>query len=308
MISPKIQSFLASARVANLPGVACHVLAGGLLAWWLEPGGLAAGPDHGIPWPGIAWAALAGVLLCVAGNLLNDWHDVEWDRRHRPERALPSGHFKPRTFMISGTACLLAGVAMMWVVGPRPGLVALGIAGCIAIYTRCHKQSVWSVVPLALCRGLLPWMGALAVLAPAWEGHEYGWMVAAAGLALFFWVCGLSLDARGESTGAVRRRVLPWLLIGLAPLLPAAVASWRYGAATALDLVPAAIWIAIVFGPLRHTAKQRVSGLLAGLPLVDFVVIAPIWNTSPGAPMALLWLPMLAFAMGRGLQRMAAAT
>jgi 4-hydroxybenzoate polyprenyltransferase len=304
MLSPKTRTLLASMRIANLPGVASHVVAGGLLAWWLDPGGLGGDP----PWPGIVWAAIAGVLLCVAGNLLNDWHDVEWDRRHRPERALPAGHFRPRTYWMTGAVCLLVGVAMMFSRGLSAGMVALGIAACVVIYTRVHKRTVWSVVPLALCRGLLPWMGAQAVLASDSHGSEHLWMTTAAGAGLFFWVCGLSLDARRESTGEARRSPLPLGLILLAPVLPLAMAHLRYDAARGFELLPALIWLCVVFGPLRHTAKQRVSGLLAGLPLLDFILVAILWNHSPGAPMFLLWLPLLAFASGRALQRLAAAT
>lgn len=301
-IPTKTRSFLAAMRVANLPGVASHAATGGLLAWWLLP-------DLATPWPWftIVLAAVAGVLLCIAGNLLNDWHDHAWDARHRPERALPSGHFRPATFFVLGTTALISGVAMMFFTGIFSGLMALAIATCIVIYTRMHKRALWTVAPLAMCRALLPWMGALAIHGGAPVASDPGWwIIAAFGTALFAWTCGLSLDARGESTGG-GPTLAPWLLLAAAPLFPL---PWLVpqSALTWVGLLPAMIWLGIVRGPLRHTAKQRVSALLAGLPLLDLIVLIPVYQIVAAQPSWTLWIPLLAFALGRQLQRAAAAT
>jgi len=294
----KPRSFLAAARVANLPGVACHGITGGLLAFWLLPG-----EPRDVPTLEIAVIALAAVLLCVAGNLLNDWHDRAWDAKHRPERALPSGHFRPETFLALGSATLLIGVAAMFCLGMHAGGVALGIAACIAIYTRCHKRTAWSVIPLAMCRALLPLMGALAIGGVA----AFSPLILALCAALFLWVCGLSLDARGESTGVTRRSLAAWLLILAAPIA-AGVMTAIDGMLSWLDMLPVALWLVMVRGPYRHTAKQRVSALLAGLPLLDFMVLAPVWHARIDAPPMVLWIPIMAFALGRTLQRVAVAT
>lgn len=303
--SSKTRSFLSAARVANLPGVACHVITGALLACWLMPDDVAG--FERAPWPLIATAASAGVLLCMAGNLLNDWHDRAWDAEYRPERALPSGHFRAEMFLAIGSACLVLGVAAMFYLSAPAGGIALVIAVCVAIYTRSHKHTVWSVVPLALCRGLLPLMGALAMTESAVWGHPAWTLILALCGALFLWVCGLSLDARGESTGGSGRSLTAWMLILAAPLFVVTVLL-RNSLFSWVDVAPVALWLAMVRGPLRHTAKQRVSALLAGMPLLDFMVLAPAWNAAVGAPLVILWIPMIAFGLGRMLQRAAAAT
>jgi len=304
-IAAKTRSFLAAARVANLPSVACHVITGCLLALWLTPEPTGGTAD--MPWWKISLAAMAGVGLCVAGNLLNDWHDRTWDATHRPERALPSGHFRPETFRSIGSASLLLGVAAMFGLSVAAGIIALAIAGCIAIYTRCHKRTAWAVMPLAMCRALLPLMGALAMTEqPPWN-HTAITLILAQSTALFLWVCGLSLDARGESTGGHADGVRAWILVAAAPLV-LAFALTRDGLFSWFDLLPVALWMAMVRGPLRHTAKLRVSALLAGLPLLDFLALAPVWNITTGAAHVILWIPLIAFALGRFLQRVAAAT
>ncbi len=295
----KTRSFLASARIANLPGVACHVITGALVAGWIA--GATKDPQP-IAWVGISTAALAGVLLCIAGNLLNDWHDRDWDATYRPERALPSGRFGPGMFLYGGLCNLLAGVLAMFSLDWRAGCVATAIAACIMIYTRFHKRTGWTVIPLAICRGMLPLMGALAI-----GGDATSPVVLGLCGSLFLWTCGLSLDARGESTGAVMRASLAWSLLIAAPLLSAWVVR-PFDPLPWSALAPVVLWLVMVRGPYRHSAKMRVSALLAGLPLLDFVVLATAWGEFPGLSPAILWIPFIAFGTGRLLQRAAAAT
>lgn len=302
-LSKKSRGFLAAIRIANLPGVASHTLTGGLVAMWLAAGN----PDASTAVASMAIIAIAGVLLCLGGNLLNDWHDQAWDAKHRPERALPSGHFRPATFFALGVTSLVLAAAGAWFTGLGAGIVAIGIITCIAIYTRLHKRARWTVFPLALCRGLLPLLGAFA-LDPALPGTAAFWIVAAHGTALFLWTCGLSFDARGESTGGGVPSLLPWIPLAAAPwiVLPWVIVDAALPAI--LGLLPAVIWLAIVRGPLRHTAKQRVSALLAGLPLLDLAVLVPVVQlAAPGHPFVVM-IPLAAFALGRILQRAASAT
>lgn len=295
----KILSFLAAARLPNLPGVACHVTTGALVSLWIAG---AAKETTSIPWGSVCVAALAGVLLCVAGNLLNDWHDRDWDATYRPERALPLQQFAPGTFLYCGLCSAFVGIAAVSLFDIRAGWVALAIMSCIAIYTRFHKRTGWTVIPLAMCRGLLPLMGALAVRGDAGSPVVLGLCGS-----LFLWTCGLSLDARGESNGGRARSSVAWAILFAAPLLSTAVVRpldplpWT-------ALAPSVLWLLMVRGPYRHTAKMRVSALLAGLPLLDFIVLATVWGGNPGLSSILLWIPFIAFGLGRLLQRVAAAT
>jgi 4-hydroxybenzoate polyprenyltransferase len=327
LFSPRLRSLLASVRVANLPGVISHVWTGILVACLLHPGSLPR-VDLALLFPALA---ACGVLLCVGGNLLNDWHDRAWDARHRPERALPAGHFPPVCFLAGGSVSLVLALLIAAACHPFAAGVCLLIVACIGIYTKWHKQSAWTVIPLALCRALLPVMAAFAVAGPfAVPGTDSAHPAAStsadlfAGLplllpaaALFLFVAGLSLDARQESL-AVRGRN-PWparVMILLAPC--AAIVFWRGHSWPWLcaSLMPAGIWLVLVFTRFRDPVKARVSALLAGLPLVDAAFVLPYptlvlsggstaWN---GLATTCLVLPLAAFAAGRLLQRSASAT
>ena len=72
------KAWLALLRPPNLPTLPGDPLAG----WCLAGGG---------DWPGVIAAAVAVLLLYMAGLILNDVADIEIDRRERPDRPLPSG-------------------------------------------------------------------------------------------------------------------------------------------------------------------------------------------------------------------------
>ena len=75
---PKIRALLELSRVSNLPTVASNVIAA-----WVIAGGR---------FDVIILLVLAGGgLLYSGGMVLNDAVDREFDRRHRPERPIPSG-------------------------------------------------------------------------------------------------------------------------------------------------------------------------------------------------------------------------
>ena len=89
------------ARASNLPTVWSNVLAGWLLSgqgWHAEVG----------------WALAGGALAYAGGCTLNDAFDVQWDRRHRPDRPIPAGLMTERAVWILGGVELAAGVGCLW--------------------------------------------------------------------------------------------------------------------------------------------------------------------------------------------------
>ena len=181
--SSKWTALLATIRTPNIPSVACNALTGILLASITAP----------IQTPHAITAIASGILLYLAGNLLNDWHDRDWDALHRPERALPKKIFQPSSYLILAIACSLAGLATA-AANPRSLAIAAIILGLILIYTKSHKSSALAIIPMGLCRAFLPMLGYLACSDQAITPSLI--LIAAA---LLIHTCGLSLIARSES-------------------------------------------------------------------------------------------------------------
>lgn len=310
-ITEKLSALAATARIANVPSVAGNVSVGAFIA--LASGSTTAPQRFPI-------AAAAGICLYLAGNFLNDRVDRHWDARHRPERALPRGTFTPALYSWMAAAFSLSGIGLAAEANLQCLPVATAIVALILLYTAIHKRSAWSVIPMGLCRGLLPLFGFLACIDPArnTDTASLAWL-AASGAALFCHVAGLSLSARHESASGTS---IPWPACGLflaAGCAAAAPAAWSLLVSRALGtpaspstplLATAAYvaWILLCHTRFRHPPARRVSMLLAGIPLVDCLAVLPFAGIMGTHHIALLWIPPLAFLAGLALQRLTPAT
>lgn len=307
--SGKLHALLSTARVANIPSVASNV-------WLGIAVGILSSRSGREPAPNImALLALpvAGILLYVSGNFFNDWMDRRWDAEHRPERALPRGLFAPELY--AGLALLTgaAGVGTAAATSLRSGMAAAGIAFCILVYTLFHKRSAWAVVPMGLCRALLPVMGSLAVFPYV----DFIWPVACG---LLTYIMGLSLSARYESMAEPPK----WAaVLGRGLLLGTALlAAWGNKGLfidripTMIGVLPYLVWTSLCLRIWKKPVPLLVSRLLAGIPWVDWMVLLPVslMLSFDGVRGTILLsalcftIPPLAFASALRLQRLAPAT
>jgi len=333
----KFRALLATARLPNIPSVISNVWFGvalGAWQWGWES-------DRTLILKG-AVLALCGVLLYLGGNFLNDWYDREWDAEKRPERALPRGLFPPLSYQLRAIRFLGLAIIIAYFINVNCSVVAAVIAACVVVYTLWHKKAVWAVIPMGLCRGLLIVMGFLAVepavlssepiyrmrlagaaatTATFWEAHEYLVVAALHAAGLFFWIVGLSLNARYESmenppTGP---RILSKLLLCL-PLL--CMGAWwiqLYPYPTLLGSLPLLATLITVLVK-KQPIPVMVAALLAAIPLVECVAAFPLAlsllaQVEPGGRVLqqpvtaiTLVLPGLAYMLGRRLQRWVPAT
>lgn len=330
-----MRPLLASLRIANAPSVVSNVAFGILLGGWYWGFGLHDSISTGSV---LAWASAVGLLLLFAGNLLNDWHDRDWDARHRPERALPSGRFPPRLYLVLGGIMLVAALALSAFLGLAVVINTALIAACIIVYTLFHKRCLWAVIPMAACRAGLYGFGFLFFsplgpldLGASLPGTGGGFAetleprTRAIGFALipmiglFGYLVGLSLNARYES---LEHPPPGMVLIARSLLfLPLATHScwwipW-YPKIGTLALLPFALWLLIALFFHRKRLPAFVSALLAGIPLIDFIGIAPAVSTVLGPdqvisddPHAVIGFAVTlgAFALARLLQKVAPAT
>ncbi len=309
--SGKLHALLSTARIANIPSVVSNVWVGVVLGTIMMVYSEERSPS--VPWMLAASLALAGVLLYVGGNFFNDWMDRVWDAKHRPERALPRGLFAPRLYLGLAVCLMSAGVGLAWAANLRSGMVAGGIVFWIVIYTVCHKRSTWAVVPMGMCRGLLPVMGFIAL-------SPYMVMIYPVACALFCYIMGLSLSARYESMKEPPKRVAV-MARGLLLVTVVMVALGNRG--FVLDRLPSIwgvlpylAWTSFCLRFWRQPVPKLVSGLLAGIPFVDWMVLLPVAMTfisdsrEGASPMALasFLIPPLAFVSALLLQRLAPAT
>ena len=330
----RIKALVATLRIANAPSVVSNVFLGFMLGWVFRFHWIGSALSD-FDWSRASLACGAGVLLYFSGNLANDWFDRHWDAARRPERALPSGLFRPSAYLIFSLLSAVSGILIGFSISLPSGCTALLICVLIGIYTYFHKRAIWAVLPMGLCRAGLYFFGYFAqwLTIGEMESLEMSHIPPSAYLrslvlpsvlavGLFSYIAGLSLSARYE--GMENPPPGPKVISLAMLLLPLPAMSCFFMTVFPplfgiLGMVPFVVWLTLCLTRFRRPIPRYVSALLAGIPLVDLIAAAPlalgfnhelIARDLARTPhlLALLLVPAGAFIAGRALQKLAPAT
>jgi 4-hydroxybenzoate polyprenyltransferase len=255
----QIRALLVLGRVSNLPTVWSNCLAG-----WLLGG-------SGSAWR-LAVLCAGASLLYIGGMYLNDAFDAQFDRQHRRERPIPSGAISEKAVWQFGFIWLAAGTILLSSLGPATALLAALLASTVIVYNAIHKIFAFTPILMAACRFYL-------VLAAASVGYEgiSGLSIWSA-LVLGCYIVGLSYLARRESTGVT---IQYWPTLFLAtPIVLAMIINpgdfrLRAWILSALLLIWAVRCLRFTFWSRHRNIGRSVSGLLAGIVLVDWLAVGP---------------------------------
>lgn len=281
----RLRTLLILGRVSNLPTVVSNCLAG----WWLAGAG---------DWRRLVWVCLGASFLYTGGMFLNDAFDEDFDRQYRKERPIPAGLISPRAVWTWAYAWLIAGSLCFIGLGISTGAIGVTLLVAIVAYNAVHKA--WSFAPIlmALCRFFL-YVAAASAAARGVTGDSV-WC----GLALAAYVAGLSLWARHESVPGPTRHS-PLALMG-APIALALLLNPGQARQGALLLcLVLALWVVRSlrqgFRSEKPSIGQMISGLLAGIVLVDWLAVVQ-------APRELSFVMLGLFLLANLLQRVVPAT
>jgi hypothetical protein len=294
----KLSTALRLGRVSNLPTTWTNVAAGLALAGGTA-GASAATLDAGVV------LALCAVVSCmyVGGMFLNDAFDREYDRRERPERPIPSGEVSAASVFAVGFALLaigIAGSAALALLRPGgtglpPVLAACALAGCIVFYDAYHKQNPLSPVVMAANRVLVYMLAALSLQPQL--GPQLYWGAGALGCYLI----GLTYAAKQENLRALRG-VWPLLLLA-APFAYAPALRTPAGALLFAALAGStAHSVRLLLVPAKRDIRRAVTQLIAGISLLDGMLVGSQGHTGLAALCVVAWLLTLR------LQRVVAGT
>lgn len=307
------------ARLPNLPTVWSNVATGYFLA--LALAGPALSGTTVVPQfqaSQLVWLLVSATLLYIHGTFLNDAVDADFDQRHRAERPIPGGRLSRDLVLNLSFAFGIGGLLAAIPLGRLALVAAALIVVSILLYTWLHKKHPAGIVFMALCRGLLIALGAVGAV--TWWGEDLWpvarWLAGAAVL-VFGYTLGISLAARGESTGETGKWSMTGsrLLLSLPFFLPVGMLlwlllsdpeahGWQAGALAGLVGSFGLSWIWFAVNGAKSSIALLVGRALPGLALVDLVLLAPAWLADP----ALAAIPIGAFALALLLRRVAPAT
>ena len=253
-----LRTLLVLGRTSNLPTVWSNCLAGWLL------GGEGA-------WSDLLLLCVAASCLYIGGMYLNDGFDIDFDRQHRKERPIPSGAITPAEVWGYGVGWLVLGILLLFFFGWSTIIPGLWLVLCILIYDAVHKAIAFSPVLMAICRFFL-----FMVAASTGDAGVTG-QALWPGIALALYIAGLSYVAKSESTRGPLR-YWPCLLMAAPIVLAWITNQGEYKSRSVLLSVILLLWILrnlrFTFWSAQKNVGRTVSGLLAGIVLVDMLAVA----------------------------------
>ena len=305
MTRQKAIDLLAMSRFANLPTVWSNGLLGILVGWYLFQD-----QAHLCP---ICLSLIALALSCLylGGCFFNDWYDLDFDQKTRPDRPIPSGRWPHQTILLLSVVFMGGGLLLSTFVSPPAGLFAAGIIICILAYTKWHKIHPASFFFMAGARALIYPTAAFSLL--SWEQFVsidvqklplFGLLA----LGLGAYILGISLTARAETSKdpvSDSQKTLPILFLCAPILFFSGLLLLTHGGMALPPLTLFIVVLALIVRLLRanHDVGAFVSRTLAAIPLVDYLFVFVL------APHFIFWIicPLLALA-ALGLQKIAPAT
>jgi 4-hydroxybenzoate polyprenyltransferase len=310
-----MKRFRAFAQLLRLPAVftaLADICLGWLAAQWERA---QRPPLHTVDWLGppvtleifgpapVFWLLLgSSVCLYLAGMVLNDYFDIEEDRKARPERPLPSGQIPAFLAAVLGAGLLVGGVVLAFLCVRMTGwltpLVALAVAALVLAYNYQLKDALLGPVVMGLCRffNVLLGLTALGDRPEAWMLH----VAAVVGV----YITGVTWFARHEQGISRRGTLLLGVgVMGVAAFL--AVLLLRHVPHPRLDVWEMGIYIGMLglyglvllrpllrtlYDPSPQNVQSTVTLFLRGVIIVDALLAFAVVGW-PGLFILVLLLP-----------------
>ncbi len=223
----------------------------------------------------VLWLMAGVSLIYLSGMTINDACDVSWDRKHAPDRPIPSGAISLAATWVIGVLEMAGGIALLfW--KSHPDVIVLAALVCaVLLYDLTHKKWKGAVVIMGLCRALvylLPWGAARADM----RLNSTSPLVYLLGGGVLLYIAGMTLAARterGKSASGIE--TLPRLLL----LIPICFPFLVHNCEQTFDIsIPylllgmsvSSLWI-VFFRALLSSGKtmQGIGYAIAGLALYD---------------------------------------
>lgn len=316
-----LKQWLVLTRCSNLPTVWSNVISG----WLLGMAAVIRTPTVVVPsaLSGTLFILLLGIsLLYVAGMILNDVFDYEWDCKNRPERPLPSGLISRSKakwvgFIILFSGALLAVFSVGRFFNPSIFVTITLLVIFILGYDVAHKGNPLAPVIMGACRAMLPMIGFIVATIDGIYAQPNIVYVYAVVLGIYTYA--LTWVAKYELTPAKNSYWIERLLF-LIPLPLFVYGNYTYWSLGALVFY--LLWI--IFSNRRHPIpagiSARVADRIAAFSILDSIVsgavllmIAQFCGTEPMMQVKeVAWLavlaPLICFSMTLWLRKFIPST
>jgi len=290
-VTQRVKEYLRLIRLPNVFTTPSNILAGYFAAVTTAP----AEAD------GVQLIALmvSSGLLYIAGIVLNDYFDIEIDKKERPSRPLPSGKIsKGYALTIAIVALLIANIIAL-VVGPISLAISLALTLLIIAYDYQLKYTVIGPFAMGGTRFLNVIFGASPVLLYI-DNHSVA-IVAAAASSLFFYVSSITILSKKEVGNERPNSTLVILIVfgvilAIVPLGVLLQLEWTF-------LLNLSIFAAIIIVTFRQyiakevlSVQKAVRNMVISIIILDSVFVTGTAGLPNGLATLLLIAPVVVLA------------
>ena len=200
-VGQRLKEYLLLIRLPNVFTVPSNILAGYFAA-------TTAAEADGVH---IAALVVSSCLLYVAGIVLNDYFDIEIDKRERPFRPLPSGNISKRHALSIAMIALLVANTIALILGPTSLALSLALTLAIIAYDYRLKHGLLGPFVMGATRFLNIIFGASLLLAYV-SNHSYA-VVGAAAASLFLYIIAITILSKKEAGNEKPNSTLVFLMV-----------------------------------------------------------------------------------------------
>jgi UbiA prenyltransferase family len=158
---------------------------------------------------------ICSILLYLSGIVLNDYFDIEVDRRERPLRPLPAGTVSKRKVLLIGIVFIIAANFISLLVSTSTFIIAAILSGTIVSYDYRMKYSVYGPGMMGAARALNVMLGSSPIFLTTVLNINNSARIAVVTVSLFVFVFAISRLSRKEidETDKVRTAKGSFLMI-----------------------------------------------------------------------------------------------
>jgi 4-hydroxybenzoate polyprenyltransferase len=200
-VSQRLKEYLLLIRLPNVFTVPSNILAGYFATITVAE----ADSVH------LVALVISSGLLYIAGIILNDYFDIEIDKRERPFRPLPSGNISKRHALSIAIIALLIANTISLLLGPTSFALSLALTLAIIAYDYRLKHGLLGPFAMGAARLLNVIFGASLVL-PYLSNHSYG-IVGAAAASLFLYTIAITILSKKEAGNERPNSILVFLIV-----------------------------------------------------------------------------------------------
>ena len=150
-------------------------------------------------------------LLYIGGIVLNDYFDIEIDKRERPFRPLPSGNISKRHALTIAMVAMLIANTIALIFGPVSVAVSLVLTFAIIVYDYRLKHGLSGPFAMGSARFLNVIFGASPALLYL-NNHSYA-IVGTAAASLFLYIVAITLLSKKETGNERPNFIIVFLMV-----------------------------------------------------------------------------------------------